>query len=393
MSDNTQEEAHTGPIKTPKQLLVTVFFAFVVPVVHHHRPGGLRDRRKQAGRQRRRPRRTPWAASRRRTWSAASPIASARSARSRSATPNRPLKSGEEVFKAQCTTCHTAGVAGAPKFGDAGAWAARIKTGFDALVHFGAARARAPCRRRAVATSTTSRSPVRWPTWPMRPAPSSPSPQPRHPRSRPMPAPLLPRLQLHPRRRPLRLQPPQRPQTVATAAPAPAAPAAGNGEATYKQACFACHARGRGRCAQVRRQGRLGAAHRARPAGPVQRSAQGQGRHASQGRQRRSRCRHQGRRRLHGGLRQVSSAQALAKKPVMDRLFSWAPGRRPHAPVGSRRWGCFPTGGAARRASRSPLRRSWSRACKESHRWSPPWPWLAFSLRAVVAEADPVTAR
>ena len=32
MSDHTQEEAHTGPIKTPQQLLLTVFFAFVIPV-------------------------------------------------------------------------------------------------------------------------------------------------------------------------------------------------------------------------------------------------------------------------------------------------------------------------------------------------------------------------
>jgi len=32
MSDSTQEEAHTGPIKTPKQLLLAVFFSFVVPV-------------------------------------------------------------------------------------------------------------------------------------------------------------------------------------------------------------------------------------------------------------------------------------------------------------------------------------------------------------------------
>ena len=46
---------------------------------------------------------------------------------------NRALKSGEEVFKGQCTTCHTAGLAGAPKFGDAAAWGPRIKTGFDAL--------------------------------------------------------------------------------------------------------------------------------------------------------------------------------------------------------------------------------------------------------------------
>jgi hypothetical protein len=33
MSDSTQEEAHTGPIKTPKQLLLAVLFAFIVPVI------------------------------------------------------------------------------------------------------------------------------------------------------------------------------------------------------------------------------------------------------------------------------------------------------------------------------------------------------------------------
>ena len=31
MSD-THEEAHTGPIKNPKQLLVTVLFSFVLPI-------------------------------------------------------------------------------------------------------------------------------------------------------------------------------------------------------------------------------------------------------------------------------------------------------------------------------------------------------------------------
>jgi cytochrome c5 len=46
---------------------------------------------------------------------------------------NRPLKSGEEVYNAQCAACHNAGAAGAPKLGDAGGWAPRLKTGFDAL--------------------------------------------------------------------------------------------------------------------------------------------------------------------------------------------------------------------------------------------------------------------
>ena len=32
MSDNHHEEAHTGPIKNPKQLLVAVLFSFVIPI-------------------------------------------------------------------------------------------------------------------------------------------------------------------------------------------------------------------------------------------------------------------------------------------------------------------------------------------------------------------------
>jgi cytochrome c5 len=42
-------------------------------------------------------------------------------------------KTGQQVFEGQCTTCHTAGLLGAPKFGDAAAWAPRIAKGFDAL--------------------------------------------------------------------------------------------------------------------------------------------------------------------------------------------------------------------------------------------------------------------
>ncbi len=47
----------------------------------------------------------------------------------------RDPKTGEEVFKAQCTTCHTAGLLGAPKFGDAAAWAPRIATGYATLLN------------------------------------------------------------------------------------------------------------------------------------------------------------------------------------------------------------------------------------------------------------------
>jgi cytochrome c5 len=40
---------------------------------------------------------------------------------------------GEEVFKAQCSACHGTGLNGAPKFGDAAAWAPRFAQGQAAL--------------------------------------------------------------------------------------------------------------------------------------------------------------------------------------------------------------------------------------------------------------------
>jgi cytochrome c5 len=44
------------------------------------------------------------------------------------------LLSGQAVYEATCTACHGGGIAGAPKFGDNKAWAARIAQGFDTLV-------------------------------------------------------------------------------------------------------------------------------------------------------------------------------------------------------------------------------------------------------------------
>jgi cytochrome c5 len=40
---------------------------------------------------------------------------------------------GKKVYDTVCATCHTAGIAGAPKFGDKAAWAPRLKPGVDAL--------------------------------------------------------------------------------------------------------------------------------------------------------------------------------------------------------------------------------------------------------------------
>ncbi len=122
MSDNSHEEDHTGPIKTPKQLLATVFFSFVAPIfiiigLVAYVTSGNKPAAGAANEQR----------------SIAERIQKVGMVEIRDA--NRELKSGEVVFKAQCTACHTAGVAGAPKFGDAAAWSARIATGLDALVN------------------------------------------------------------------------------------------------------------------------------------------------------------------------------------------------------------------------------------------------------------------
>ena len=122
MSDTSHEEDHTGPIKTPKQLLVTVFFSFFAPViiiiglvyfvVSGNKPAAGAVNMEKALSER---------------------IQKVGAVEIRDA--NRELKSGEDVFKAQCTACHTAGAAGAPKFGDAVAWAPRIATGLEALIN------------------------------------------------------------------------------------------------------------------------------------------------------------------------------------------------------------------------------------------------------------------
>ena len=116
------EEAHTGPIKTPQQLLAAVFFSFVVPVFAII---GLVYYVASANK--------PAAGASEDAKAVAQRIQKIGAVEIRDA--NRPLKSGEEVYKAQCVTCHGTGAAGAPKFGDAAAWGARIKTGFDALWH------------------------------------------------------------------------------------------------------------------------------------------------------------------------------------------------------------------------------------------------------------------
>lgn len=43
-------------------------------------------------------------------------------------------KSGDEIYNSACLACHGTGAAGAPKLGDAAAWAPRIAAGMDSLM-------------------------------------------------------------------------------------------------------------------------------------------------------------------------------------------------------------------------------------------------------------------
>jgi cytochrome c5 len=127
------EEAHTGPIKTPKQLLVAVFLSFVVPVlVIMGLVAYVANESKPAGSTQAESYTLGGVTAQDLERGVAERLRKVGTVEIRDA--NRPLKAGEEVYKAQCAACHTQGVAGAPKLGDNAAWASRIQQGFDALV-------------------------------------------------------------------------------------------------------------------------------------------------------------------------------------------------------------------------------------------------------------------
>ena len=44
-------------------------------------------------------------------------------------------RSGDQVYQSSCAACHGAGIMGAPKMGDAGAWSPRVAQGMDVLAN------------------------------------------------------------------------------------------------------------------------------------------------------------------------------------------------------------------------------------------------------------------
>lgn len=123
--DHHHDDAHTGPIKTPKQLAWAVFFSFVAPVAliimlanyvtSATKPaagtGALEGE------------------------AVAARIAPVGSVEVKDVNDAAAMKTGEQVFQGQCAACHATGAAGAPKLGDAAAWGPRIKSGVEALLH------------------------------------------------------------------------------------------------------------------------------------------------------------------------------------------------------------------------------------------------------------------
>lgn len=222
------EEAHNGPIKTPKQLLMAVLLSFVVPifgiialvmyVTAANKPAAGADNSEKA---------------------VAHRIQKVGSVEIRDA--NRVLKAGEEVYAAQCAACHATGVAGAPKLGDVAAWGPRLSAGFDALLHSalkgkGAMGAQGggdfddiEIGRAVVYLTSSAGGKFTAPAAPAADAGAEPAAEAAASAPEMAAAPVVP---------------------APAAAAAPAAPAAapvlaaGAGEALYKQACVACHAAG-----------------------------------------------------------------------------------------------------------------------------------------------------
>ncbi len=121
---DSPNEPHEGPIRTPKQLVVAVLASFIVPILViimlvNYVGFGSKTGAGSEGLE---------------AEAVAKRIQRVGAVELRDASSPGLVRSGEQVYAAQCSACHAAGVAGAPKFGDAATWGPRIKTGYEALL-------------------------------------------------------------------------------------------------------------------------------------------------------------------------------------------------------------------------------------------------------------------
>lgn len=126
MTDHTDATAPEGPIKTPRNLALTIVAAFLVPVTLLLLIAGYFGAQPRMG-----------------AGSDAfdeQAVAARLQPVGRVALADAPAgggepRSGEQVYQAVCSACHAAGTLGAPKYADKGAWAPRVAQGFDTLLH------------------------------------------------------------------------------------------------------------------------------------------------------------------------------------------------------------------------------------------------------------------
>jgi cytochrome c5 len=120
ISTMPEHDPHSSPIKTPKQLIVVVLLAFLVPItviglLSQLFTSTTRDTGEDE----------------QRVLERIKPVGTVVLAKAGAASGNL---SGQQVFAQVCKTCHETGLAGAPKIGDKAAWAPRIAEGEKTLV-------------------------------------------------------------------------------------------------------------------------------------------------------------------------------------------------------------------------------------------------------------------
>jgi cytochrome c5 len=118
----TGHEEHSSFIKTPQQLVVVILLAFIVPIV-----GIILMVQLVTGG----PHADPSALAPEKVAERLQPVGKVEFG----APPAAPgARSGEDIVKSVCASCHQAGVAGAPKIGDSAEWGKRAKEGLPAMI-------------------------------------------------------------------------------------------------------------------------------------------------------------------------------------------------------------------------------------------------------------------
>jgi cytochrome c5 len=209
----TEPDSHSSPIKSPKQLIVVVVLAFVVPillfVLLSQMVTGVRHGADESDAR------------------ILSRIKAVGTVALADANAPKGNLSGDAVYGQVCKTCHETGLAGAPKIGDKGAWSARLAQGQatvvgHAIAGFQGKTGAMPAKggnpdltdtevERAVVYLANQAGA----TWkePAAPAPPAPGPAPN-------------------------------PAAATAAATPPATPAKSDGKKVFDTACAACHGAG-----------------------------------------------------------------------------------------------------------------------------------------------------